>query len=76
MITTTPERRRTRRSRCPNPHCGSRDGLALIAGTFRAEGVRFVRGHFNLRDATVLTTDDEVLRCLDCGATFSITRVL
>jgi hypothetical protein len=76
MLTTTAERRKTGRSRCPNPQCGSRDGLALIAGTFRAEGVRVVRGRFDLREATNLTTDDEVLRCLDCGSVFSINRVL
>ena len=48
----------------------------MISGTFRAEGVRIVHGQFDLREATSLTTDDEMLRCLDCGAVFSITRVL
>ena len=76
MISTKSEHRQSRTRRCPNAQCRSRDGLALISGTFRAEGVRIVHGQFDLREATSLTTDDEMLRCLDCGAVFSITRVL
>lgn len=76
MISTRSEHRQSRTRRCPNSQCGSRDALALVSGTFRAEGVRIVKGQFDLRAATSLTTDDEMLRCLDCGAVFSITRIL
>jgi hypothetical protein len=62
--------------RCPNARCRSKTGLEIIAGSFRANGVRLVSGCWDLRMATELSTDDEIVRCLDCGHVFALTQIL
>lgn len=54
-------------ARCPEPRCGSADGLALLGGRFSSPGIPVAQGAYTLRHAPSLTIEAYAQRCLDCG---------
>lgn len=50
------------------------EALEVVAGLFRARGLRLTPYGYNVATATELHVDDEIVQCLDCGETCSILR--
>jgi hypothetical protein len=51
--------------------CGG-TALEVVAGLFRASGLRLTPYGYDLGAAAELRVDDEIVQCLDCGETTTI----
>lgn len=61
------------------PHCGACPDdarLEVVSGTFVARRVLLTEDGFDLMDAKRLDTEDEVVRCDACGASFPLSDVM
>ena len=60
--------------RCKAP--ANQAQLKVVGGTFEVRGVALMRDGFDLHESKSLSTDDELVRCAQCGETFPLGECL
>lgn len=53
------------------PYCGQEGALEVVGGTFQTMGVRVDAEGFAFADASMMQTEEELVRCDACQRTFS-----
>ena len=57
------------------PKCGTEDSLHVISGSFECARMSLKKDGFCFADAKQIDTNDEIVWCLECDETFSLSEV-